>query len=177
MRALFIGCLALAACAQAQADDRRVVPDLVGKSPEEANAALHAAGFDNDLEVDSAALDCGDHPPKVEERHVLCQKPAAGEMLRRSGYVYVVTYHDARSKDVLYQDQLQSLIGLTIPDAKAKLKQMGYDGQLEIRVSATYQAQCGLDKVCGTEPMTAVNKHDRLRLFVNPKVDIAAPPP
>lgn len=171
--------LAIGAAASALAtpgDGKVRVPNLVGKSAADANTALHAAGFENDLEVDSASLDCGEHPPKVDERAILCQKPAAGELAARSIYVYAVTYHDPRPRDILDRKQLESLIGLTVDQAKAKLKDMHFDGPIDVRRNSTYVAACGIGKVCSTEPMTAVNLHDNLRLFVNPEAEISAPP-
>ena len=111
------------------------VPNLVGKSTADATAALRAAGFENDLEIDSAPLDCGEHPPKVKARQILCQKPAAGETADRGAYIYAVTFYDPRNPDVIARADLEALVGLTIDQAKARLVQLQFSSKLEVRTA------------------------------------------
>jgi beta-lactam-binding protein with PASTA domain len=156
---------------------RYVVPNLVGKSPDEARAMVRAAGFEYDLEVDSASLDCGEHPPKVANRHILCQKPVAGTVGDRNTIVYSVTYAEPRKRDEwISKEQLASLRGLKVGDAKAKLAEWSFDGKLKVMHTAEFDADCGVDKVCGTWPNSGVHWHEKLTLYINEKAEISAPP-
>ena len=66
------------------------VPDFTGKTAGEAQAIAHNLGFAYDVEVNSAYLDCED-PPKPGVGKVTCQKPKAGEVVKRDTTLYVST--------------------------------------------------------------------------------------
>jgi len=78
---------------------------------------------------------------------------------------------------MLVRDQLLPLVGLTVDAARQRLKQLGYDGHLEISENYHYIDKCGQNKVCAVEPEAGTGLHDELRLVINKKLDIAAPPP
>ena len=66
------------------------VPDFTGKTPAEVQAIAHKAGFEYEVEVDSLYTDCED-PPKPGVGKVDCQKPKAGEVVKRNAQLYVTT--------------------------------------------------------------------------------------
>ena len=78
---------------------------------------------------------------------------------------------------MLVRDQLLPLVGLTVADARKQLAKLGYDGNLVVSEQYHYDDKCGQDRVCGVEPEAGIGVHDELRLSINKKLSIAAPPP
>ena len=73
--------------------------------------------------------------------------------------------------------QLATLRGLTIDEARERLKQLGHDGPIRVHVYGQFAAGCARDKVCDVGPGGARGLHDEVVLFVQPRLDIAAPAP
>jgi hypothetical protein len=78
---------------------------------------------------------------------------------------------------MLVRDQLLPLVGLTVAQARQQLAKLGYDGELVVSEQYHYDDKCGQDRVCGVEPEAGIGVHDELRLSINKKLAIAAPPP
>lgn len=76
---------------------------------------------------------------------------------------------------MLVRSQLEPLVGMTIEQVKQRLASLGYDGHLILDEIYQYDGKCGA-KVCGVEPESGTGLHDELRLKVNKKLSIAAPP-
>lgn len=151
-----------------------VVPDVMGKTEAEARALARAAGFTADVEL-NAALAC-DGGPKVKD-HVSCQTPDPGSKVSRGAWIQIAIYKPWDHPGMLVRDQLLPLVGLTVEQAKQQLAQLGYDGNLVVSEQYHYDDKCGQNKVCGVEPEAGIGLHDELRLSINKKLTIAAPPP
>ena len=171
----------VAASTRARADgpDDRTVPNLVGKTAAEANALVLRAGFTAEAEIHGVALneyddDCQGSRADVPLDHVMCQDPAAGKVIDKNDRISVVVWMARRS---LKRRELDSLIGLTVEQAKAKVAGLGFTGRIAVKNLPTFVKECGFDKVCGHEPESGVSVKGELALFVNEKTKIAAPPP
>jgi PASTA domain-containing protein len=156
-----------------------VVPNIVGKRPDEAAAIVKAAGFTQDIES-SRPVAC-EEPARVMEGAIDCQDPPAGKTVKRYTMVQINVYRVATHPGRLVRDQLESLVGLTVVEAKQKLKGWGHTGELAVKpggpVGDHFYPKCGDDKVCELEPTSGTGTGDRILLYVNPKVKISAPPP
>lgn len=80
-------------------------------------------------------------------------------------------------KGILVRDQLLPLVGMTVEQAKQRLVQLGHDGKVIITEEYQYVDRCGQNKVCSVEPESGTGVHDDIRLSINKKLEIAAPPP
>lgn len=73
--------------------------------------------------------------------------------------------------------QLAALRGLTVDEAREQLRRLGHDGPVELHVPDRFQPGCARDRVCDVGPGGARGLHDRVVLWLNPGLDIAAPAP
>lgn len=153
--------------------ERAPLPNLLGKTPDEATAALRAAGFTGDLEINRMALECLD-TPKVQGR-ISCQNPDVGVLGYKRGPVNVSVYAEPTHTGRLTREQLAGAVGMTIDAAKAYLKSLGHDGEVIIFEQHTFDPNCGSKKVCSAGPGTGI--HSRVQLTINPSsnVDITMP--
>jgi hypothetical protein len=146
-----------------------VVPDLVGKTPEEAAALVEAAGFTGPVES-SRPVECYD-APEIDGL-VNCQQPHAGETVKNYVTVQINVYRAQRSTSAVVRDQLLALIGKSPDEAKAALAGYGHDGHVWVDMQADYDADCGAERVCGFDvPESGMGIHDAITLYINP------PPP
>jgi beta-lactam-binding protein with PASTA domain len=146
-----------------------VVPDLSGKTPEEAAALVEAAGFTGAVES-SRPVECYD-APEVEGR-INCQQPHAGETVKNYVTVQINVYRKQRIAGAVVRDQLLALIGKTPDEARAALAGYGHDGHVWVDMQDEYDADCGADRVCRfSAPESGMGIHDAITLFINP------PPP
>jgi hypothetical protein len=79
-------------------------------------------------------------------------------------------------KGILVRSQLEPLVGMTVEAARQRLAQLGHDGKVIITEEYQYVDRCGQDKVCSVEPESGTGVHDDIRLSINRKLEIAAPP-
>jgi len=122
-----------------------VVPDLVGMSFDDASARLRQAGFRYELEQ-STPIDCATASPG--EGLIRCQEPAPGARVAGSSMVHVTIDHRFRSHGVLTETELQTVVGLTLAQAKAKLAQLGNQDEIEIIEVHVDPATCRTDTIC-----------------------------
>jgi hypothetical protein len=73
--------------------------------------------------------------------------------------------------------QLAALRGLTVDEARAELRRLGHDGPVQLYVPDRFQPGCARDRVCDVGPGGARGLHDRVVLWLNSGLDIAAPAP
>jgi hypothetical protein len=73
--------------------------------------------------------------------------------------------------------QLESLRGLTVEQARDRLRSFGHRGAVEVVQDTQFHEKCALDTVCFTEPVTGMPCEGAIVLWFNPKITIAPPPP
>ncbi|HEX3764929.1 MAG TPA: PASTA domain-containing protein [Kofleriaceae bacterium] len=163
----------VAASAGAPDDDRPVVPDLIGKTLDEARAIVKAAGFTSEVEG-SEQPSCAGATPGAEG-HILCQDPEPGQRTNRYAMIQVVIYQPHRFSGMILPQQLAALRGLTVDEARRRLRELGHDGPVRTHVSSDFATGCAADHVCEVGPGGARSLHDEIILFLKPRLEITAP--
>jgi hypothetical protein len=137
------------------------VPNLVGKTLDEAKAILKAAGFM--YEPDERGENCDDDAPDVDDQQIRCQIPTAGSIVQTNKLVEVIVRHGGHRKGVLLIGQLRPLMFHPLAYVKDALAKLGFDGTLEVKADWT-GGSCEPDHVCNIEPMDNVDIHGRIKL-------------
>lgn len=159
---------------------RATVPDLMGKTPEEARALVKAAGFSHAPESTSPpqCVDAREDPGLIN-----CQDPDPGKSVPEYTLIKINVYQPQVLRGIIVRRQLASLHGLTPDQAKQELRKMGHDGPVQVRDvtdyggGKSYIKECGENRVCYTSSESGIGIHDLLTLFINPTLKIAPPPP
>jgi hypothetical protein len=158
---------------------RATVPNLIGKTPEQARALVKTAGFAGEPEA-TRPLECEGAPR--EPGLINCQDPEPGQVVERYRMITISVYREQVIAGAIVRRQLAALHGLTPDQARQQLKKLGHDGKVtidEVTDSGgghTYVKQCGQNKVCYTSGESGIGLHDDLTLFINPTLKIAPPP-
>ena len=151
-----------------------IVPNLIGRTREEAMALVKAAGFTADVES-SRPVECED-APQVDGQ-VSCQDPPAGKIVSRYTTVQINVYQTRSISGAIVRAQLKALLGLPPDKAKAKLVSYGHDGEVTVARASKFVEGCGEDRVCGFDVSEAgIGVHDSITLYVNPGLKLARPP-
>jgi beta-lactam-binding protein with PASTA domain len=146
-----------------------VVPDLIGKTPEEAAVLVADAGFTQAIES-TRPVECYD-APEVDGR-INCQSPAPGETVRSYTVVQINVYRTQRIAGAVVRAQLLALIGMTPDQARSALASYGHDGIVSVELRSEYDDDCGDGRVCGFNvPESGMGVHDSIKLYVNPPAD------
>ena len=150
------------------------MPNVVGKTLAEATQILRAAGFHDPPREDGSAI-CYDVdvPPET----ISCQDRAAGTSVRTFHELAVRVQHAPRHGTGLTTEDLGTLMGMSVADAKLALARMGFEGVIEVGTTAAFVSGCKLDTICGFEPQ-ATFAHDPgrlLKLYVNPRASFSTP--
>jgi hypothetical protein len=159
---------------------RITVPNLIGKTPEQARSLVKAAGFNSEPEANHI-LECVD--AARDEGLINCQDPEAGAVVERYSMIKIHVYREQVITGAIVRRQLESLHGLTPDEAKQQLKKLGHDAKVSVGVvtdsggGQTYIKACGQNKVCYTSGESGFGIHDDVTLYINPTLKIAAPPP
>lgn len=153
------------------------VPHVIGKTADEARAMVKAAGFTGEVESD-AALSCepdpGDPPPS--DGRVDCQSPDPGKMVSSYAIVKISVHEPARRATGLTSAELHKLIGMTVPEARQRLNELGHTGKINLRTTSRFLPDCRAERVCDYGPHAELFARDDISLFLNkPKLDISAP--
>lgn len=148
--------------------------NLMGKTPEEATAALRAAGFRGELEINRSALECVDAEKKPG--YINCQNPDVGQLAYRNHHVNVTVYQAPTHTGRITRDQLERMKGMTVEEAKKYLRSVGHTGEVVVKEDQVHFHQgCAKDRVCDYGPNGA-STGDRITLVLNKKsVDITLP--
>jgi beta-lactam-binding protein with PASTA domain len=151
-----------------------VVPNVVGKTLDEAQAMAKQAGFHNEVEA-THPVEC-DNAPK-DDGKINCQDPAAGAHVKAYSMIQVNVYHQPKH-DHLFREDIEGLRGMTLAAAKARLKALGHTGQVRVREPMQFIASCKAETVCDSQPESGTGLGDDVELTMNKgKLDISAPPP
>jgi beta-lactam-binding protein with PASTA domain len=145
------------------------VPNLVGKTLDEAKALVKAAGFIAEPE-DRPAEGCDDDKlPDYDDGIIQCQSPHAGSVADNKYLnIAVVVRHGGHKKGVLLISQLRPLMFHPLTYVKDALKKLGFDGAIDVKADWT-SGGCEPDHVCSIEPMDNVDIHGRITLSTPPR--------
>lgn len=77
----------------------------------------------------------------------------------------------------IVQRQVAELVGLTIDQARQKLRQLGHDGAVKVVRLDKHMSGCAPERVCNVGPTFSFSVHDEVQLWLDPTLDIAAPEP
>ncbi|MGN6104905.1 MAG: hypothetical protein ACTHU0_07370 [Kofleriaceae bacterium] len=152
-----------------------MVPDLIGKTPEEAAAIVAAAGFLHKLDS-SRVVQC-ENASRLDGR-IDCQDPVPGTIVTRYGSIQISVHRVQRISGAIVRSQLQALIGMTTDQAKAALAGYGHAAAVTVKPASRFYERCGDNRVCAfSAAESGIDVHDPITLYINPTVTISAPPP
>jgi hypothetical protein len=77
----------------------------------------------------------------------------------------------------LRRDKLLPLRGMTVEQARQRLKQLGFAGTVNVYNHGAFMEGCTDDKVCFTQPSDGLELNGNIDLYMNAKLTIAPPPP
>ena len=134
-------------------------PDLNGKTPEEAEASLRAAGFTGRVVVDRTSLACSeDEDATPPEGKIDCQSPEPGEVAYTDKEVRVHVFERTQGiPGMLVRAQLAPLKGMKIEEAKSYLKKLGHSGKVEVSTAMLMSDKCMPDTVCSFEGESGIS--------------------
>jgi beta-lactam-binding protein with PASTA domain len=142
------------------------VPDVVGKTQSEAEAAVASAGLRGGIRV-------GNDPGTWDATSKICtQTPGGGQQSASSLFISVRFCH----VDKPYVDDQGMVTGMTIDEATKKAKASGFTGEVKVAELYEFDKDCKAGTVCRFEPRRYYLNQDRtLTLFINRKLAISAP--
>lgn len=153
------------------------MPDLTGKTQEEAAAAVKAAGFK--MEMDAKHLSCVESPAPVGT--VECQDPKPGDVVK-ANYTAVEIHikRDSRMSGLIHREDFHAMRGITVDKAKAFAKKLGHTGQIKVEEMDNFVKGCAEKTVCTAtderEDQSGMSLSDTLLLRTNKTLSIAPPP-
>ncbi len=143
------------------------VPDVMGKTQSEAEAAISAAGLRGGLRVGN---DPGSYD--IATAKVCTQTPGSGQQSAPSLFVSVRFCMPEKE----YVDDEGDLTGLTIEAARAKIKAAGYTNVVKVDELYEYDKTCKDGTVCRFSPRRwYTNGEGPLILSTNRTLTISAP--
>jgi beta-lactam-binding protein with PASTA domain len=158
-------------------DGDLVVPDLTGKTREEAEAIVKQAGFTEGVES-SRPGECGDEAPK-DAGKIDCQIPEPGAHKKHYTIIEINVYEPQHLANMIVRSQLAQLIGKTPEEARRLLKSFGHVGRLAIEASKTYYEHCHPGRICdfNVAPAGAGVEDDMILYTQKELPSTTAPPP
>jgi len=155
------------------------MPDLTGKTKEEAEATIKAAGFAH--EVDSSGrIACAENTTAVGT--VDCQDPEPGKSVKL-GYTATQVHikSDGRMAGIVHRDEFEKMRGMTVDQAKTFAKKIGHTGTVKIDVADEFMKGCTETTVCTATDerggQSGMSLGETLLLTTNkPAIKIAPPP-
>lgn len=143
------------------------VPDVVGKTQSEAEAAVAAAGLRGGLRVGN---DPGSYD--IATAKVCTQTPGSGQQSAPSLFVSVRFCLVEKP----YVDNEGDLTGLTLEAARQKIKEAGYTNVVKVDELYEFDKNCKEGTVCRFSPRRwYTNGEGPLILSTNRKLTISAP--
>jgi beta-lactam-binding protein with PASTA domain len=141
------------------------LPDTMGKSKDDAEATLHAAGV-RDVKIDN-------DPGSVDfaTAKVCSQVPGAGQQMASTLFV-AIRFCDNKRAPEKYTTKL---VGLAVEDAKKRAQAAGFTGRIEV-VEITNDPACKIGTVCSVHPERwELNQDHVMTLYVAKQLTISAP--
>lgn len=83
----------------------------------------------------------------------------------------------APGAETTLQQQLLALRGLTVDEARQQLRRVGQDGPVKVLRLYKHQSGCAPERVCDVVRGRAGDPHGEIQLWLNPKLELAAPEP
>lgn len=155
------------------------MPNVIGKTPDEARALVKATGFTSDVEINPGILcdrGLGDPPPK--EGRINCQTPDPGKLASRYAMIQISVATRDQDAERLLPVDLKTVIGLTVEEARQRLKELGHVGNVKVRIVDEVKGCSADGRVCDYGPTATMTKHDEIQLILNRrKLDISTPAP
>lgn len=153
------------------------MPNLIGKTQEEAASAVKAAGFK--MEMDATHLSCVESPAPVGT--VECQDPRPGDVVK-ANYTAVEIHikRDSRMSGIIHQEDFRAMRGMTVDNAKAFAKKLGHTGQIRVKEMDDLVKGCAEKTVCSAtdeyEGQSGMRMEDTLLLRTNKTVSTTPTP-
>jgi beta-lactam-binding protein with PASTA domain len=155
-------------------DGTLVVPDLTGKTLDEAVAIVKRAGFKADIEQ-SRPVECDN--PKVPGQ-IRCQDPEPGKRVAAYAMIQVNVYQADEHHGRLVREQLDALRGMTVAQAKAALAKLGFTGTVQLDTPVSFIAGCKAERICEVRPEGGVSTSDEITFTLNKSsLGVSLPPP
>ena len=151
-----------------------VIPDVVGKSLDEAQRMAKQAGLNQDIET-THPVECDN--PAPAEGLIKCQSPEAGKRVKNYAMLQVQVFHAQHFEGQLVRDQLKPVKGMKLPAAEAYLRKLGWTGKFHVMAPMQFLSGCAADTICGYDQDAGIGIHEDLSVYMNKKADIAMPPP
>jgi hypothetical protein len=164
------GPVSVTAPATVSGGDDVVTPDLMGKTREEAQALVRAAGFLHEVES-TRPLACED--AEQIEGKINCQAPAPGAVVKKYVLVQINVHTPTRIGGAIVRAQLFALLGKTPDEAKALLQSYGHDGKVTVRRGDPMvhdYSKCEEGVVCWFNASeSGISVHDDITLYTKPR--------
>ena len=163
---------------QANSPDGMItMPNLVGKTRDEAMAMVKAAGFKHEAEVQPIACS----GPDQEVGKVDCQDPDAGKSVKAYTLVRFNVKEGERLTGMFLRRHFDKLKGMPVEQAKAQAKKDGHSGEIRVKELDSYRDGCKQNTVCEATDerggQSGMDSKDALLLHTNkPPIKIAPPP-
>lgn len=144
-----------------------MVPDVVGKTQSEAEAAISSAGLRGGIRVGN---DPGSYD--IASAKICTQTPGSGQQSASSLFVSVrfCTVEKA------YVDNEGDVTGMTVAAAQKAIKDKGFTGTVEVSELYEFDKDCKDGTVCRFDPRRwYLDPQRRMTLYVNRKLSISAP--
>jgi len=152
------------------------MPDLNGKTREEAIAMVQAAGFKHEAEVQPIAC----NGPEQEVGKVDCQDPAPGKVVKAYTLVRFNVKEGSRLTGMFLRRHFESLKGMPVEQAKAQAKKDGHAGEIRVKEESEFVEGCKEKTVCSASDerggQSGMDSKDALILHTNKTLSIAPPP-
>lgn len=142
------------------------LPDTMGMTRSEAEAALRAAGVGGEIRVND---DGNSADPAMAK--VCLQSPGGGQQSRTSLGVTLSMCGEPKP----YVEQRTELVGYSVEEATRRARSAGYTGNVDVRSCTTCGPSCKLDTVCRVSPDRWELNQEMLILFVARAATITLP--
>ena len=143
------------------------LPDVMGQSKREAEAALRGAGVQGEIKVDN---DPGSVNFAVAT--VCSQVPGGGR--ETSSGLFVSLRYCQPAADNGAANRAIELVGVTIPEATRLAKVAGFEGKIKVDQLDNYDASCKASTVCRVTPINWRSERE-LTLSTNKTTTISVP--
>ncbi len=142
------------------------VPDVVGKTQSEAEAAVASAGLRGGIRFDQ---DAG----TWDASSTICSQVPGGGQQSASSLFISVRFCQVETPRGSKQPELA---GLSVADATKRAQAAGYTGKIEVATQHDYDASCKADTVCRYYPEHWVfNQGRTLVFYINRKATVIVP--
>ncbi len=155
-------------------DTQIVMPNLVGKTFDEAVKLCKAAGFVLPPET-GRAPDCDESAPKVDGK-IRCQDPDAGAKVGSHALIELSIYKTPPRTNIS-AEEADSLIGKMPDVGKKMLAGWGFRGKIRTQSAGTGNRRCSAGQICEIMPSAPFGLDEEISFAIADALKITAPPP